>query len=184
MPMHHWNPFSKERRLERRDTIIGWFMFGGLIMMVVCGLGTYFFAVGGVIGGMKIDDTFNVIKWLPAVGFVLYVSGLVYGIHSEKTQHSGDRRQLQQCRILARYAITRDTHRMVSDESEFEFLDRPKFYVKVLSPVEGSVEYQCHHAVFLNCGEGMMGDAEIQGQWLGAFRPYLGMQQTHVGQKF
>ena len=73
---------------------------------------------------------------------------------------------------------------MVTDESEFEFLDRPRFYVKILSPTDGSVEYQCHLAVFLNCGEGMMGDAEIQGQWLGAFRPYMGMQQTHVGQKF
>jgi hypothetical protein len=184
MPMHHWNPFSKERRLERRDTIIGWFMFGGLVMMFVCGLGTYFLAVGGGMGGLDITSIFLVVRWFPVVGLLMYLSGLAYGIHSEKTELTGNRKVLQQCRILARYAIAGADFRMVTDESEFEFLDRPKFYVKVLSPVEGSVEYQCRHEVFLNCGEGMMGDAEVQGQWLGAFRPYMGMQQTHVGQKF
>jgi hypothetical protein len=182
--MHHWNPFSKERRLERRDTIIGWFMFLGLILMFVCGLGTYFLAIGGGIGGAQITGIFNVVKWIPVVGLLMYLSGLAYGIHSEKTELVGNRTVLQNCRILARYAITREDFRMITDESEIEFLDRPKFYVKVLSPVEGSVEYQCHHAVFATCGEGMMGDAEVQGQWLGAFRPYMGMQKTHVGQKF
>ena len=182
--MHHWNPFSKERRLERRDTIIGWFMFGGLLMMFFCGFGTYFLAVGGGIGGFKIDNIFNIVKWFPVVGFLMYIAGLMYGIHSEKTEHVGNRTLVRHGRILARYAITRDTHRMVTDESEFEFLDRPRFYVKMLSPNEGSIEYQCHHAVFLNCGEGMIGDAEVQGQWLGSFRPYMGMQETHVGQKF
>ena len=184
MPMHHWNPFSKERRLERRDTIIGWFMFGGLIMMIGCGLGTYILAIGGGIGGMQVTPIFNVVKWLPVLGLIVYLTGLIYGMHSEKTEHVGNRVLVQNCRILARYAITRDTQRMVTDESEFEFLDRPKFYVKMLSPIDGSVEYQCHHAVYLNCGEGMIGDAEVQGQWLGAFRPYMGMQQTHVGQSF
>lgn len=183
MPMHHWNPFSKERRLERRDMFIGWFMFGGLLMMFFCGFGTFFLAVGGGLGGLKVDGAFNIFKWLPAVGLVMYLSGLIYGIHSQKTEHVGNRRLMPQCRILARYAITRD-HRMVSDESEFEFLDRPKYYVKLLSPTDGSIEYQCHHAVFLNCGEGMMGDAEVQGQWLGSFKPYLGMQETYVGHKF
>lgn len=183
MPMHHWNPFSKERRLERRDNIIGWLMFAGLIIFFLGGAIVYTLAIGGGIGGAKVDGIFNVMKWFPLVGLLMYIGGLAYGIHSEKTEYVGVRTALPNVRILARYAITRD-HRMVSDESEFEFLDRPKYYVKVLSPTDGSVEYQCHHAVFLTCGEGMMGDAEVQGQWLGAFRPYMGMQQTHVGQSF
>ncbi len=183
MPMHHWNPFSKERRLERRDMTIGWLMFIGLILLIPGGFLVYFLAIGGGIGGFRIDGIFNVVKFVPVVGFFMYIGGLAYGIHSEKTENVGPRQVIQQVRVIARYAITRD-HRMVTDETEFEFLDRPKYYVKVLSPRDGSVEYQCHHAVFLNCGEGMMGDAEVQGQWLGAFRPYMGMQQTHVGQKF
>jgi len=183
MPMHHWNPFSKERRLERRDTIIGWFMFIGLIMMFGCGIGVYFLAFGANFGPTVVN-IFNIAKWLPVLGLVLYVSGLIYGIRSEKTELTGNRTVMQHCRVLARYAITGSDHRMITDESEIEFLDRPRFFVKILSPVEGSVEYQCRHEVFLNCGEGMMGDAEVQGQWLGAFRPYVGMQQTHVGQRF
>lgn len=183
MPMHHWNPFSKERRLERRDTIIGWLMFAGLILFLPGGMLVYFFAVGGAIGGLHIDNIFNVVKVIPLIGLFMYVGGLAYGIHSEKTEHVGPRHMVQHARIIARYAITRD-HRMVTDESEFEFLDRPKYFVKMMTPSEGSIEYQCHHAVFLNCGEGLMGDAEVQGQWLGSFRPYFGMQETHVGQRF
>lgn len=163
--------------------VIGWLMFTGLILFLPGGFLVFFLAVGGGLGGIRVDEIFNIAKWIPVLGLLMYIGGLAYGIHSEKTEYVGARRVVQHARILARYAITRD-HRMVSDESEFEFLDRPKFFVKVLTPSDGSVEYQCHHAVFLNCGEGMIGDAEIQGQWLGAFRPYMGMQQTHVGQSF
>lgn len=183
MPMHHWNPFSKERRLERRDMTIGWLMFAGLIILFVGGGATYVLAIGGGVGGAQVDGIFNVVKWVPVLGLIMYLSGLIYGIKSERTEYSGVQKPLQHCRIIARYAITRD-HRMVTDETEFEFLDRPKYFVKMLSPTEGSVEYQCHPAVFMNCGEGMMGDAVVQGQWLGTFRPYLNMQETHVGQKF
>jgi hypothetical protein len=183
MPMHHWNPFSKERRLERRDAVIGWFMFAGLVFFFVCGLGTWFLAVGGGLGGIRVDGIFNVVKWVPVLGLVMYIAGLAYGIYSEKTEYHGERYMVQHCRVLARYVITRD-QRMVTDETEIEFLDRPKFFVKILSPRDGSVEYQCHEAVFFACGEGMMGDAEVQGQWLGSFRPYMGIQETHVGLRF
>ncbi len=181
--MHHWNPFSKERQLERRDQIIGWLMFAGLIIALGGGFLLFFFSVGSSLNGLPVNNVFNVVKWIPAIGFFMYVGGLFYGIHSEKTEHTGTRKVIQQCRIIARYAITKD-HRMVSDESEFEFLTGLKYYVKMLSPNDGSIEYQCHLPVYLNCGEGMLGDAEIQGQWLGSFRPYLNMKETHVGQSF
>jgi hypothetical protein len=153
-------------------------------MMFFCGIGTFVIAFGGSIGGQDVNSVFNTIKWFPVVGFLMYVGGLFYGIHSEKTEYSGARHIIQHARIIARYGITRDTHRMVTDESEYEFLDRPKYFVKILTPNEGSIEYQCRQEVFFTCGEGMIGDAEVQGQWLGSFRPYMGMQQTHVGQKF
>jgi hypothetical protein len=181
MPMHHWNPFSKERKLERKDQIIGWLMFIGLIMLFGCGWGTLMLAFIVREGG--IDSIFNIIKWAPVVGLLMYLSGLVYGIYSERTENTGTRKKIPNSRIIARYAITRDPL-MVTNESEFEFLDRPKYYVKILSPKEGSIEYQCQPVVFYQCGEGMMGDAEVQGLWLGAFTPYLGTEQTHVGKSF
>ncbi|HLO99756.1 MAG TPA: hypothetical protein VK171_14275 [Fimbriimonas sp.] len=181
--MHHWNPFSKERRLERRDLIIGWLMFLGIVFAVPGGIIVYFLGVGGGLGSIRIDGAFNILKIVPPIGVVMYLSGLAYGIYSEKNEYTGSRRTLKQCRIIARYAITRD-HRMVTDETEFEFLDRPRYFVKMLHPQEGSIEYQCVPPVFFNCGEGMMGDADVQGQWLGSFRPYIGMPQTHVGERF
>jgi hypothetical protein len=30
----------------------------------------------------------------------------------------------------------------------------------------------------------MIGDIELMGRWIGAFRPYTGMDQTHVGERF
>jgi hypothetical protein len=183
MPMHHPNPFAKENQIARRDTVVGFMITGGLhtlwsslFLVVVFAFGAHMFGDAGT-------RFFNFLKWVPVFAGVVYLSGLILGIYLERTEYTGKREIISGCRIIARYAMTRD-HRMVTDESEFEFLDRPKFFVKILSPKTGSVEYQCVHPVFLNCGEGMMGDAEIEGQWLGSFRPYPPGYQNHVGQRF
>jgi hypothetical protein len=182
MPMHHWNPFSKERKLERKDLWIGWMMSIGLVGFA-CSIPfivIFAFVFRDWDGAMKILD---VVKWSPLVFISMYISGLFFGIYSEKSQHQGSRRVRHNCRIIARYAITKD-HTMLTDESEFEFHDKLRYYVKILDPEEGSLEFECTPPVYYGCGEGMMGDAEIQGVWLGAFRPYMGVQQTHVGQTF
>lgn len=178
--MHHWNPFSKERKLERKDLWIGFMMSIGLVGLMISfpGIIIFAFVFRDWDGGAKVID---VIKWLPPIFIVMYVVGLFFGIYSEKSQHQGIRRVRHHCRVIARYAITKD-HTMLTDESEFEFHERLRYYVKILDPQEGSLEYECIPAVYFSCGEGMMGDAEIQGTWLGAFRQYS--QQTHVGQHF
>lgn len=182
MPMHHWNPFSKERKLERKDLWIGWFMWIGLAGLLTSfpAIIIFAFVFRDWEGATKILD---VIKWSPLVFAAMYAIGLFFGIYSEKSQHQGVRRVRNHCRIIARYAVTHD-HVMLTDESDFEFHDRLRYYVKILDPQEGSLEFECTPPVYFSCGEGMMGDAEIQGSWLGAFRPYMGVQQTHVGQHF
>lgn len=181
MPMHHWNPFSKERRTERKDQIIGWLMLLGIIFALGGGWLLVMFAFVARGGGA--DQIFLIVRWVPLIGILMYVGGLVYGIYSEKTELQGPRNLKRHCRIIARYAITRE-NLMVTDEASFEYLDRPKFYVKILDPVDGSVEYQCRPEVFFNCGEGMIGDAEVQGVWLGAFRPNLQASSENMGQRF
>jgi hypothetical protein len=182
MPIHHWNPFGAERRLERKHSLIGFMMGVGLFLFLVVGFFVYILAFGAGID-RPVVDAFNLLKFIPVIGFFMYVGGLFYGIYSEKTEHQGLRKTIPNCRVIARYAITRD-HRLVTDESEFEFLDRPNYYVKLLSPNDGSIEYKCQPPVYFACGEGMIGEAQVQGNWLGSFKPYMGMTETHVGQKF
>lgn len=116
-------------------------------------------------------------------GLLLSIGSLVYGIMQEKTKNEGPRKVIQNARIIARFAIDR-SGMLQTDESQFEFLENLRFYVRIMSPAEGSLEYECSEAVFYGCGEGMMGDAEVQGRWIGAFRPYVGAPVTHVGQRF
>ncbi|OWU66332.1 MAG: hypothetical protein CBB60_000040 [Armatimonadetes bacterium Cent15-Ar3] len=117
------------------------------------------------------------------LGVCIAIGGLVYGYLQEKNKNQGARLVLPSSRIIARFAIDKNGL-LITDETSFEFQEKLRFYVRVLSPTEGSLEYECAEPLFYQCGEGMIGDVEITGRWIGAFRPYLGMEQTHVGEKF
>ena len=117
-------------------------------------------------------------------GGILIITGtLLYGYFQEKNKNQGARLVHASSRVIARFAIDKNGL-LITDESSFEFQDKLRYYVRVLSPTEGSLEYECAEPVFFQCGEGMIGDIEITGRWIGAFRPYTGMEQTHVGERF
>ena len=63
---------------------------------------------------------------------------------------------------------------MLTEAWHFEEADRPKFYIRMQTPTGGSYEYETSEETFWQCGEGMVGEAEIQGKWLGKFVPYIG----------
>lgn len=117
------------------------------------------------------------------LGVCIAIGGLLYGYFQEKNKNEGVRMVIGHARIIARFAIDKNGY-LITDESSFEFQDKLRYYVRILSPTEGSLEYECSPPVFYQCGEGMLGDAEITGRWIGAFRPYLGGDQTHVGESF
>ena len=75
-------------------------------------------------------------------------------------------------KVISRYVY--ENGRMVIAEWEIEALERPRYYVKILWP-DGSVdELETAESVWRNCGEGMFGEAERKGRWLGRFVPYIG----------
>ncbi len=116
-------------------------------------------------------------------GILLSIGTLLYGYFQEKNKNQGARIVHQGSRIIARFAIDKNGL-LITDESSFEFQDKLRYYVRVLSPTEGSLEYECAEPVFYQCGEGMLGDIEITGRWIGAFRPYTNMEHTHVGERY
>jgi hypothetical protein len=116
-------------------------------------------------------------------GILICIGSLLYGYFQDKNKNQGARIVRPSSRIIARFAIDKNGIQ-ITDESSFEFQDKLRYYVRVLSPTEGSLEYECAEPVFYQCGEGMIGDIELMGRWIGAFRPYTGMEQTHVGERF
>jgi hypothetical protein len=186
---------TTEQKDNQKMTLIIWSSVVGFVLMICSGFFTWWMTTASIYRatytrgpGGQVNDI-GVGKFIPLgvlgifLGSILGVVGLFYGLWISKTEHIGKRKVIGHARILARFGID-DEGRMQTDETQLEFLDGIKYYVRVLSPTEGSIEYQCVEEVFYACGEGMMGEAEIQGKWLGAFRPYMGGTTTHVGQRF
>ena len=86
----------------------------------------------------------------------------------------GARQTDRRAKVLARYATNKQGETAVL-ESDFDYLDL-KFYALVLLSDGTRAEFQCVREVFDQCGEGMTGEAQFQGRWLGAFQPYIGVQ--------
>jgi hypothetical protein len=163
------------------------FAFVTSIVLIVIGLAcTALFAMGGVFRGTytrepltnKITDA-GTLNWVPmsltlvALGVVIGLVAIGYGFFYDKTANTGKRQTIANARILSRYGYTKDGT-MLTNSYEFEFANEPRYYVRMQTDHDRISEYECVEAVFFSCGEGMYGEAEIQGKWLGKFVPYIG----------
>jgi hypothetical protein len=129
--------------------------------------------------------TTQVLVWIAMAGIVFGVCvtlvGFLYGIMEDKKKNLGIPRMLEQARIIARYGIDSQGN-YVNDERQFESHNDLRFFVRMRSPGEGSLEYECSRRVFDTCGEGSIGDAEVQGQWIRGYVAYRGMAESPVGE--
>jgi hypothetical protein len=163
------------------------FAFVISVVMIVIGLGlTMLFAMGGVFLGTytrepltnRITDA-GTLNWVPlsltlvALGAVIGLTAIGYGFFYDKTANHGKRLTVSNARIIGRYGYTKDGT-MLTNSYEFEFANEPRYYVRMQTDQDRISEYECVEAVFFSCGEGMYGEAEIQGKWLGKFVPYIG----------
>jgi F0F1-type ATP synthase membrane subunit c/vacuolar-type H+-ATPase subunit K len=169
-----------------KEKAIGCAMVAGIAMVLV-GLGlTWLFAVGGVFRGTytrepitnRITDagTLNLVTLsltLVALGLIVGLGALGYGFFYDKVANHGRRETIANARILSRYAYSKDGT-MLTNSYDFEFANEPRFYVRMQTAQDRISEYECAEAVFYTCGEGMYGEAEIQGKWIGKFIPYIG----------
>ena len=161
---------NREGREVTRQYLVGLGLFGGAILIVCSGIFTYICTVSGVYRatytrnpntGTPGDMGNSVYIWLGLAGILIGVlvclGAIGYALFYEKTKNSGVKRTIQGVKILARFAISKDGTQS-SDPADLEFMERPKFYVRLISAQDGSVEYECVEQVFLQCGEGMVGD--------------------------
>jgi hypothetical protein len=168
---------------------VGCLMISGLIITIVSFGLMWVFSVAGVYRGTytrtpvtnEITDagTLNLVPLMitfVVIGLLMFAGGLGYGFWVVKKEKEGPRERVQNFRVVARYAYDKAGYHLM-DDAQVEFAERPRFYIRGLLPTGVTTEYEATEEVWRQAGEGMYGEAEIQGKWLGRFTPYVGVPQ-------
>ena len=169
-----------------KERLVGWLLVLGLIVTIVSGILFWMFSVAGIYRGTytrtpitnEITDV-GAMNFVPltilgiVVGLGMMFGGVGYGLWSAARQRTGGRRLIAHFRVLARYCYDRSQN-LITAEYDIEVADRPRFYVRAVTPDGVVGEYETSEQVYFQAGEGMSGEAELQGQWLGRFTPYIG----------
>lgn len=106
-----------------------------------------------------------------AIGILMGTGVILWGLFfGEKHSASQKLYKVPDVRVVARFAISEIGETLFS-EGDIDF-DNPKTKPLVkLQYANGEVhEFACHPAVWRQAGEGMTGNAIIQGGWLSAFQ--------------
>lgn len=173
-----------------KEKTVGCLLVAGAVVTVLSLFLTWLFSVGGVFRGVatrdpvtdKISDvgTMNlapVALTFSGIGILMMLGAVGYGLWFNSAALRGPRKVAPNARILSRYGYNRQGY-MLNADWEFEAAEDPRYYVRMqIGPSQVS-EYQCTEQVFFQCGEGMYGEAELQGNWLGRFTPYIGPPQS------
>jgi hypothetical protein len=127
----------------------------------------------GASGSSTIVALLGAIGLLGGLGLLTFV--IVSGTTLGATEKRGIRKIDPHTRVVARYATNSQGETLTL---ETDYPDpKTKFYVRMQLGNGNKVEFQCVKEVFDQCGEGMRGESQYQGRWLGLFRPYIGMPQ-------
>jgi hypothetical protein len=182
--MMRW--FTTEEIDNHKQKQLGFIIVGGLCFSALSGVGIYFLEAGRLLmTGDASNPVFLQTQSLTTrilvgiamagivVGVCITLGGFVYGIMEDKKKNLGIPRLLKRARIIARYGIDSNGN-YVSNETQFDSHHDLRFFVRMTSPGEGSLEYECSKSVFYDCAEGTVGDAEIQGQWIRRYAAYQG----------
>jgi hypothetical protein len=165
-----------ESKMKQVGCLIG----GGLVLIV---FGFFFTGLMGAVGTARAEatggrDTSQLV--LAGVGILMMICGigtliwgLILGILASKTGISRKEFRYPNCSVIIKFAIN-TAGEQVYDVYEGEDPDY-KYYVQLQLPNGRKEEFRCAYPVFLNCGEGMKGEAVAQGNWLSQFIAYVGV---------
>jgi hypothetical protein len=170
-----------------KEKTVGFLLVIGSLITIVSIIAVLTFAGGGIMRGTytrtpitnEITDP-GTLNWVPLAYFFLtcgvgiLVGCLVYGLWTHHTRHDGVRETYSKVRVLARYGFTKNWV-MITAEWELEQADNPHHFVRLEFGPNDVRELECSEQVYFQCGEGMFGDVELQGKWLGKFTPYVGV---------
>lgn len=160
---------------------------GGVFTMVASLFFTWVFSMAGVFHSTATrNPTTGEVNSLGdaalvPIFIVLFVAGLgmtgfavFSGLRYSKRAYGGPKETIDNAFIVARYGVDRNGY-VLTQDYQIEGCDRPRYYVRMQLPNAIPSEFECEPAVFYQCGEGMTGQATVQGKWLGSFIPYIGI---------
>ena len=104
------------------------------------------------------------------IGVLMVVSGLVWGFVVNRKAANSPPVTYPGSRVLARYALMPGTSEMMFSGFDPSH-EGIRFYAQLRLPDGRTPELQCAFPVFERLGEGMVGVATVQGDWIGAFAP-------------
>ena len=181
-----------EDRERWRQGAVGWALVLGLLLVLGSGIAGFTLATSSVHTATAsrnpntgaIRDMGTAPEALVAfggviLGLLLIGGALVYGVVSSGAESRGARREVPHAKVVARYVLSPDGL-LHTDPNDIEMVERPKYYVRLAFPGQGSLELQTSPETFWYAGEGMTGTAEVQGRWLGRFLPYVGAGTGHL----
>ncbi len=169
-----------------KEKTVGCLLVFGLVLTILSCILLWVFSVAGVYRGTytrtpitNVITDAGTLNYVPltilgiVVGLVMMFSGLGFAFFTMSREKKGPRRTVSNFRVVARYCYDR-TMQLITADWDIDVADRPKFYVRGMFE-DGLVgEFETTLEVYYQAGEGMVGEAEVQGKWLGRFIPYIG----------
>ncbi len=155
----------------RKENQIAWM----LLLSIALILGGIFMTMIGFGSAMGIKSKSPI--FFIAMGPVMVIGGVVLAAWGVFTGHLSNRKMessgpqfLSRCYIVGRYGINEIGEMLFTD---FEDLDHPKskFFVRIKTSEGKDEEYECSRELISQIGEGMVGNVQVRGKWLGSFTP-------------
>ena len=173
-----------------KEKTVGCMLVAGAVISVLSFGLLWMFSLSGVYRGTatrtpitnEINDA-GALNFVPlcilgvVFGLLMLFGAIGYGFWTMANERSGPRHVVSNFRVLARYCYDHSMQLITSDW-DIDVADRPKFYVRGVLETGVVGEFETTLEVYYQAGEGMTGEAELQGKWLGRFVPYIGLPPT------
>lgn len=172
----------------RRGGGIGFTMVAGAIVAVIGAVLSFTVTLAGgvqtvanrdpISGAMRSRGDLNLLPLTFTIfmlGVFIFAGGLFYGLYHAKGTTRGARKVLPNMFVVGRICVGPD-HVLLHDEWSQMNTEKARFYLHLRDEQGVVEEYECLPAVFFASGEGMYGEAELQGRWVGRFTAYIGYE--------
>lgn len=155
----------------RKENQIAWMLVLG-VAIVLIGMVVTIFAFGSAMS-LKSKTPPMAIALGPIMvlgGILLAGWGVFYGHFTNRKLDQGGMRFFPDCYVVGRFAYNENRDMIFSD---FEEMDSPKdkFYVRIKTADGRDEEFECSRDLIVQVGEGMVGNAQAKGRWMGSFVP-------------
>lgn len=142
----------------QRQSLIGGLIAGGVV------------AVGfGVVVAFFLSVALGLL--LAFGGIAASITGLLWGQKIAAGQpKSAAWNEVPDCQIIARFCLNPQGD--MAFDTDPDLSQELRYFVQIAFHGGGRGEFRCAPEVYFQCGEGMRGAADFQGDWLGRFRPF------------